>query len=129
MGDARHLLKTAPSWECGAAPAISSAPLAPPLAQLYLRRPFFFLYSFPLMTLTSRLRFLWLTLAVVFLDRATKTWIESRPADRFPEPVIPNFFYLVESRNPAIAFRFFAGRSSPALPVILIPASPSITPL
>ena len=75
------------------------------------------------MTLTSRLRFLWLTLAVVFLDRATKTWIESRPADRFPEPVIPNFFYLVDSRNPGIAFSFFAGLSSPALRVILIGGS------
>src|SRR5436309_9464147 len=58
------------------------------------------------MTLFSRLRFLWLTLAVVFLDRATKAWIESRPADRFPHAVIQNFFYLVDSRNPGIAFSF-----------------------
>src|SRR5881409_1840308 len=72
------------------------------------------------MTLFSRLRFLWLTLAVVFLDRATKAWIESRPADRFPHPVIQNFFYLVDSRNPGIAFSFLAGLSSPALRVFLI---------
>src|SRR5437588_9028778 len=72
------------------------------------------------MTLPHRLRFLWVTLAVVFLDRATKAWIESRPADRFPHPVIQNFFYLVDSRNPGIAFSFFAGLSSPALRVFLI---------
>ena len=72
------------------------------------------------MTLSSRLRFLWLTLAVVFLDRASKAWIESRPSDHFPHPVIPNFFYLVDSRNPGIAFSFLAGLSSPALRVFLI---------
>jgi signal peptidase II len=75
------------------------------------------------MTLPSRLRFLWLTLAVVFLDRATKAWIESRPADRFPATVIDNFFYLVNSRNPGIAFSFLAGLSSPALRVTLIVGS------
>ena len=75
------------------------------------------------MTLPSRLRFLWLTLAVVFLDRATKAWIESRSADRFPEPIIRNFFYLVDSRNPGIAFSFLAGLSSPALRVLLISGS------
>jgi len=75
------------------------------------------------MTLPSRLRFLWLTLAVVFLDRATKAWIESRPADYFPHIVIRNFFHLVDSRNPGIAFSFLAGLSSPALRVILVGGS------
>jgi signal peptidase II len=75
------------------------------------------------MTLSSRLRFLWLTLAVVFLDRATKAWIESRPADYFPHIVIRNFFHLVDSRNPGIAFSFLAGLSSPALRVILVGGS------
>src|SRR5207302_1888441 len=72
------------------------------------------------MTLSSHLRFLWLTLAVVFLDRATKAWIESRPNGRFPYAVVQNFFYLVDSRNPGIAFSFLAGLSSPALRVFLI---------
>lgn len=75
------------------------------------------------MAVSGRLRFLWLTLAVVFLDRGTKAWIESRPADRFPAAVIDNFFYLVNSRNPGIAFSFFAGLSSPALRAILIAGS------
>jgi signal peptidase II len=72
------------------------------------------------LTVPTRLRFLWLTLAIVFLDRATKAWIESRSTDRFPHPVIQNFFYLVDSRNPGIAFSFLAGLSSPALRVFLI---------
>jgi signal peptidase II len=75
------------------------------------------------MNFPSRLRFLWLTLAVAVLDRATKAWIESRPADRFPATVIDNYFYLVNSRNPGIAFSFFAGLSSPALRAILIAGS------
>ena len=34
------------------------------------------------MTHSSRLRYLWLTLAAVFLDRASKAWIESSRAAR-----------------------------------------------
>jgi len=83
----------------------------------------YLLYFLFFMTFSSRLRFLWLTLAVVFLDRATKAWIESRPAGRFPDAVIHNFFYLVDSRNPGIAFSFLAGLSSPALRVILVISS------
>jgi signal peptidase II len=75
------------------------------------------------MTLPSRLRFLWFTLAVVLLDRATKAWIESRPAGRFPAAIIDNCMYLVDSRNPGIAFSFLAGLSSPALRTILIAGS------
>lgn len=75
------------------------------------------------MILTSRLRWLWLTLAVVFLDRATKAWIESRPADYFPHVVIPHVLNIVSSRNPGIAFSFFANSSSPAVRVLLISVS------
>ena len=83
----------------------------------------YLLYFFYFMTLSSRLRFLWFTLAVVLLDRATKAWIESRPADHFPYTVIRNFFNLVDSRNPGIAFSFLAGLSSPALRAILVGGS------
>jgi signal peptidase II len=108
-------------------------PQSPPRAQLDLRsRPFCFvyflylLYFLSFMTLSTRLRFLWLTLAVVFLDRATKAWIESSPTDHFPAPVISNYFYLVNSRNPGIAFSLFAGLPSPALRAILIAGSLAI---
>ena len=94
-----------------------------PLFFLYFLYLLSLLYFLSFMTLPSRLRFLWLTLAVVLLDRATKAWIESRPTDQFPASVISNYFYLVDSRNPGIAFSFLAGLSSPALRVILIVGS------
>ncbi len=67
-----------------------------------------------------RLRWLWLTLAVVFLDRACKAWIESRPANYFPHTVVPNFIEIVYSRNPGIAFSFFADASSTMTRYLLI---------
>src|SRR5260370_6818690 len=99
-----------------------------PLCFLFFLTLVYLFHFLFFMTFSSRLRFLWLTLAVVFLDRATKAWIESRSADRFPEPVIRNFFYLVDSRNPGIAFSFLAGLSSPALRAILIVGSLVIIP-
>jgi signal peptidase II len=72
------------------------------------------------MILPRRLRWLWLTLAVVFLDRATKVWIDSRPDGFFPDPILPNFFELVRSHNPGIAFSFFADSSSPVVRYLLI---------
>lgn len=75
------------------------------------------------MIIPRRLRWLWLTLAVVFLDRATKAWIDSRPEDFFPHPVIPNVFEIIRSHNPGIAFSFFADSSSSAARYLLIAAS------
>jgi signal peptidase II len=70
--------------------------------------------------LPSRLRWLWLTLVVVFLDRATKVWIESRPLSFFPHTVIPNVFDITYSRNPGIAFSYFADASSATMRYVLI---------
>jgi len=78
------------------------------------------------MILPSRLRWLWLTLGVVFLDRASKAWIESRAANYFPHTVIPNFLEIIYSRNPGIAFSFFADGSSAALRYLLILGSVAI---
>ena len=72
------------------------------------------------MILPRRLRWLWLTLAVVFLDRSSKAWIESRPADFFPHTVIPNVFEIISSHNPGIAFSFLADSGSPAVRYLLI---------
>jgi signal peptidase II len=67
-----------------------------------------------------RLRWVWLSLAIVFLDRATKAWIESQTANSWRREVIHNFFYLVHSSNPGIAFSFLANSSSPFLRIGLI---------
>jgi signal peptidase II len=64
------------------------------------------------MIIPRHLRWLWLTLGIVFLDRATKAWIESRPPDYFPYTIIANYFDIVSSRNPGIAFSFLADASS-----------------
>jgi signal peptidase II len=73
-----------------------------------------------------RLRWLWLTLGVVFLDRATKAWIESRPEEYFPHTVIRRFLDIIRSHNPGIAFSFFADDSSPAMRYALILGSVAI---
>jgi signal peptidase II len=75
------------------------------------------------MILPARLRWLSLTLAVVFLDRASKAWIESRPLHYFPHVVIPNYFSIVLSKNPGIAFSFFANSGSMATRIFLIAGS------
>ena len=72
------------------------------------------------MILPRRLRWLWLTLVVVFLDRASKAWIESRPLDYFPHVVVPRFFEIVYSKNPGIAFSFLAGSPTLLVRILLI---------
>jgi len=72
------------------------------------------------MIIPRRLRWLWLTLGVVFLDRASKAWIESRPVDYFPHKIIPNFVEIIFSRNPGIAFSFFADASTTTTRYLLV---------
>ena len=76
-----------------------------------------------LMTLPSRLRWLWFTLAIVLLDRATKAWFEARTVEGWRHEIIHNFIYLVHSRNPGIAFGVLADSASPITRAILIVGS------
>ena len=75
------------------------------------------------MTLPRRLRFLWLTLFVVLADRATKAWFEINTPEGWRHELIHNFIYLVHSRNPGIAFSFFADSASPWTRMLLIAGS------
>jgi signal peptidase II len=75
------------------------------------------------MTLPSRLRWLWLTLAVVVLDRATKAWFETQTAEGWRHEVVHHFIYLVHASNPGIAFSFFADSASHWTRMILIAGS------
>jgi signal peptidase II len=68
----------------------------------------------------SRLRWLWLTLVIVFLDRLTKGLVESRTAEGWRHELVHNFLYLVHVRNPGIAFSLFAGMNSPWLRFVLV---------
>jgi signal peptidase II len=75
------------------------------------------------LTIPKRLRFLWLTLAIVILDRATKAWFEAQTFEGWTHELIHHFIYLVHSSNPGIAFSFFADSASPWTRVILIISS------
>ena len=70
-----------------------------------------------------RLRWLWLTLAVVLLDRGTKAWFEARTDEGWHHELIRNFIYLVHSRNPGIAFGVFADSPSIGMRILLIVGS------
>ena len=71
------------------------------------------------MKLPSRLRWLWLTLAIVLADRATKAWFETQTDESWRHEVVRHFIYLVHSRNPGIAFSLFADSHSPWLRILL----------
>jgi signal peptidase II len=75
------------------------------------------------MKLPSRLRWLWLTLTIVALDRATKAWFETQTSEGWRHEVVRHFIYLVHSRNPGIAFSIFADSHSPWLRILLIGGS------
>lgn len=75
------------------------------------------------MKIPARLRWLWLTLAVVVVDRASKAWFETQTTEGWRHEVVRHFIYLVHSSNPGIAFSVFADSSSPWLRIVLIVGS------
>jgi signal peptidase II len=84
------------------------------------------LYLLYIMTLASRLRWLWLTLAVVLLDRATKAWFESQTTEGWRRELVHNFVYLVHSRNPGLAFGILSDSTSTGTRLVLILGSIAI---
>jgi signal peptidase II len=72
------------------------------------------------LTFPTRLRWLWLTLAVVLLDRATKAWFESQTTEGWRRELIHNFIYLVHSRNPGLAFGILSDSASIGTRIVLI---------
>jgi signal peptidase II len=72
------------------------------------------------MIFPRRLQWLWLTLGVVFLDRASKAWIDSRTEEYFPHAVVRNYIEIIRAHNPGIAFSFFADTSSAMTRYLLI---------
>lgn len=71
----------------------------------------------------SRLRWLILTFAVVFLDRLSKAAIEAKTSEGWRHEIMRDFVYLVHSRNPGIAFSMFADSASPWVRWILVAGS------
>jgi signal peptidase II len=75
------------------------------------------------LSISGRLRWLWLTLAVVLLDRATKAWFETQTVEGWRRELIHNFVYLVHTRNPGIAFGVLSDSASPWTRIVLIAGS------
>ena len=70
----------------------------------------------------SGARWLWLSLAVLAADRATKFAIE-RTSPFFRKSVVSDIVVLIHSQNPGIAFSMFSGSRSPWLAPLLIAGS------
>ena len=66
---------------------------------------------------------MWLTLGVIFVDRASKAWFESRYVEGWRSEIIRNFAYFVHSKNPGIAFGVLSDSTSPWTRVLLITGS------
>jgi signal peptidase II len=64
------------------------------------------------MNVPARVRWLWLTLVMVVLDRATKAWFETQTVEGWRHQVAANFIYLVHSQNPGVAFGVLADSAS-----------------
>jgi len=75
------------------------------------------------MTVPARVRWLWITLAVVLGDRGSKAWFETQTAEGWRHEIVRNFIYLVHSQNPGIAFGVLAESASVWTRVALIAGS------
>ena len=68
-------------------------------------------------------RWLWLSLAVLAADRATKFAIERRTSLFFRHSIVSDIIVLVHSQNPGIAFSMFSDSRSSWLAPLLIASS------
>ena len=66
---------------------------------------------------------LWLSLVVLAVDRATKFAIERYTSIVYRRPIISDIVVLVHSQNPGIAFGVFSESNSPWLAPLLLLSS------
>jgi signal peptidase II len=71
----------------------------------------------------ARLKWLWLTLGVVLLDRATKAWFETQTVEGYRRELLHHFAYFVQSRNPGLAFGLLSDTTPPWLRIALVVGS------
>jgi signal peptidase II len=74
-------------------------------------------------------RWLWLSLALLVLDRATKFVIERYTTTSFHRPLLSDFVVLVHNQNQGIAFGLFSGASSGWLAPVLLAGSIAVMAL
>jgi signal peptidase II len=71
----------------------------------------------------SGARWLWVSLAVLAADRATKYAIEQYTSPIYRHSIVSDIVVLVHSQNPGIAFGVFSSSNSPWLAPLLIASS------
>jgi len=77
--------------------------------------------------MTARsVHWLWLAVAVLAADRATKFAIERLTAEGFRRPLVPNFADLVHSVNAGIAFGLFSDAASKWISFLLVVSSAAV---
>jgi signal peptidase II len=74
-------------------------------------------------------RWLWVSLAVLAADRATKFAIERNTSPFFRHSVVSDIIVLVHSQNPGIAFSMFSESKSPWLAPVLVAVSVAVMAL
>jgi signal peptidase II len=75
------------------------------------------------MAAARSVRWLWLTLAILAADRATKYAIERFTDEGFRRPLVPNFADLVHSVNAGIAFGLLSESVSKWISLLLVLSS------
>lgn len=78
---------------------------------------------------TPGARWLWLSLAVLAADRATKFAIERYTSPFFRHSIISDVVVLVHNQNPGIAFGVFSDSSFPWLTPVLVVSSVAVIAL
>ena len=81
------------------------------------------------MAASRSVRWLWLTLAVLAADRATKYAIERLTDEGFRRPLVPNFADLVHSVNAGIAFGLLSESVSKWISLLLVLSSAAVISL
>lgn len=71
-------------------------------------------------------RWLWLALAVLVADRASKFGVERLTAEGFRRSLVPNFADLVHSVNAGIAFGLFSETASKWISFLLVLSSAAV---
>src|SRR5437879_13694824 len=71
-------------------------------------------------------RWLWLALAILAADRASKFAIERLTPEGFRRALVPNFADLVHSVNPGIAFGLFSESASKWTSLLLALSSAAV---
>jgi signal peptidase II len=73
-----------------------------------------------------RARWLWLTLAVIAADRATKYAIEQFTSESYRRELVPHVAFLVHNVNMGIAFGLFSESASRWISLVLIVSSSAV---